>query len=345
MIRHRRAAAIFAFLVLPLIAGCGKQGALKPALAPDPASADRAAIESLAQSAPELDVSFTDDGGELLGEATAAAPTLGGQLAPAAAADSATIPIHWGRWRIPPGHPPTRTVEFITGPDADRALVKVNVKFDGLFFVDRTDDGILNPGHKPLKDQVTRFALFRKIWFHPDPASTDSVFGWRLIGVSPSEFTMIDPARQTVHLGSVTLTGERTHVTITDPSALLTLGRTSNLLPFFRSGENVKVEAAVTNSDMGFDPATFVFLHVPIGDHAFPGPRERVRIRMWDDGAHGDATAGDGVFTTIWTVQDLGIHHAAIDLINSRTLQNEHDDDYNSTAWGVPYVTYPSFLP
>ncbi len=259
--------------------------------------------------------------------------------------DPATLPVHWGRLRIPPGHPPLRVVEFLIPPGEGRALVKINVKYHGWFFVDRTDDALRNPGRKPLRDQMTRYALFRKVWLHEENAPADSVFGWRLVALSPSEFTMIDPARQTVDISSVTLTGARAHVTITDPSALLSLGRTDELLPLFRVGEEVKMEARVSNTDTGFDPATYVFLHVPIANGPFATPWQRARIRMHDDGTHGDAAAGDGVYTAMWSVANVGRHHIAVDAINSRTLQNETDDDYNSTMWGIPYRSYPALLP
>lgn len=348
MPRPIRAAAISLAFALPLLAGCSANNLAKPdAAAATTASANRAAIQALIESAPELDVLFTDDGGELLGEAPSATPAGSADgLAPAVTADSAaTLPVHWGRWRVLPHHPPVRTIEFMTPIESDRVLVKINVKFDGLLLVDRSDDGIRNPGRKPLRDQATRYALFRKIWFHPDRASIDSVFGWRLVAVSPSEFTMINPSRQTVSISKVELTGAATHVTITDPSALLSLHPVADPFPLFREGETVKVEAAVSNTGQGYVPPTFVFLHVPIGYHVFPGPRERRRLLMRDDGTHGDAVAGDGVYTAVWLVQDVGRHHLAVDVIDSRTLQNETDDDYNSTTWGVPYGAYPSFLP
>jgi len=349
MTRIHAAAATTSLLTLLALAGCGSDTPTEPAAAAANTAqlSDRAAIEALIADAPEFDATFTDDEGELLGEATTASAVTGGlQVAATDSSDmGATSPVHWGRLRRPHDQPPVRTVEFTLGPDGGRALVKVNVKFDGWFFVDRTDDGIRNPGKKPLQDQVTRYALFKKIWFCPDTTSTDSVYGWRLLAVSPSEFTMIDPAKQTVDITSVTFTGERSHVTITDPSALLSLRRTDPPLPHFRAGEEVKVEAAVTNTDTGFDPSTFVYLHVPISDRICPGPRERIRVRMWDNGRGGDAVAGDGVYTTIWTVRDRGLHHAAVDVINARTLQNETEDDYNSTTWGIPYAAFPSFLP
>ena len=46
-----------------------------------------------------------------------------------------------------------------------------------------------------------------------------------------------------------------------------------------------------------------------------------------------------------WTVASFRRHHIAVDVLDSRCLQNETDDDYNSTTWAVPYVAYPSYLP
>lgn len=338
MTQHRCLTAVLPLLSAICLSGCGSQGSTKPQEAQQ--SADRTAIDNMVATSPEFEVSF-DDGGELLGDGMT--PVAAGTQS-AQTESTAVLPVHWGRWRVPPNHPPVRTITFLTPPDGDRALVKVNVKYDGWFFVDLTDDGMRNPGKKPLRDQRTRYALFKKIWFHADSTSTDSVFGWRLVAVSPAEFIMIDPARQTVNIHSVTLTGERTHVTITDPATLLSLGHSTGLLPIFRAGENVKVEASITNADQGFVPATFVYLHAPISDRAFPGPLDWSRVLMHDDGTHGDATPGDGTFTATWTVRNLGRSHIAVDVLNSRCLQNETDDDYNSTTWGVPFASYPSFL-
>jgi hypothetical protein len=343
MIMRRCLAAAFPVLSILFLAGCSTNGSgtVKPAL--NQQSTNQAAIQGLIATAPEFAISFDDDG-ELLGDATTAMAAPSG--AQSAQTDSTAITaVHWGRWRIPPHHPPVRTVTFIIPPDSDSAFVKVNVKFDGFFLVDLTDDGVRNPGRKPLQDQKTRYALFKKIWFHPDSTSDDSVFGWRLAAVSPIDFEMIDPSRQTVTIHSVTLTGEKTHITITDPSALLSLGRRTGELPLFREGETVKVEAAVTNTDHGYSPPTFVYLHAPVEEHAFPGPHDWIRIFMYDDGTHGDVTASDGTFTAEWTVGNFWRHHIAVDVLNSRCLQNETNDDYNSTTWAIPYAAYPGFLP
>ena len=346
MSRRRFSAAPWV-LALTVFAGCGQNDPAGPKNAGnDPAAnADRSQIEALIESAPELDFTFTDDEGAAWGEATTASATTRTSLAPADShVTDAARPVFWARIRRPGDSPPVRTVEYLEPPADNKALVKIRVKFDGLFLVDRTDDGIRNPGKKPLRDELTRYALFRKVWFHWS-ADTESVFVWRLVAISPTEFRMTDPAKQTVEIESVTFDGPNTDLTITDPATLLRLRGDANRLPVFHGGEEVKVEAKVTNTDTGFDPPTFVFLHVPTSSALWPGPLDRRRIRMLDNGRNGDAVAGDGIFTAIWTVRDAGIHHAAIDVINSRTLQNETDDDYNSTTWGIPYVAIPSWVP
>lgn len=350
MIRQRATTLVLSLLAVLAAGGCSTQNPARPPLdaAASQMAADQTAIQDLVATSPEFDVAFTDDEGELLGEATSAtstgSSTTGTQVAATDSTVGATSPVFWGRRRIPADQPPTRSVEFLAPPDSGRALVKVTVHFNGWFYVDRTDDGIRNPGRKPLRDMVTRYALFRKIWFHPDSTSADSLFGWRLLAISPSRFSMTDPTRQTVNITSVTLSDANHTLTITEPGVLLKLRPGADpAIPFFRSGQTVKVEARVTNTDAGFLPSEFVYLHVPTVARAFPGPRDRARIRMWDNGQNGDATAGDGVYTVIWTVRDWGVHHAAVDIINARTLQDETDDDYNSTAWGIPYVSYPSF--
>ncbi len=339
----RRCFVVAALPVLSILSmeGCGSNGTVK-AIAPQ-ASPDRTAIETLIASAPEFALAF-DDGGDLPGTATTATAVTSG--AQSTTLDStAVLPVRWGRWRIPPHHPPVRTISFLTPPDSGQALVKVNVKFDGFFLVDTTDDGIRNPGKKPLRDQMTRYALFKKVWFHADSTSDDSLFGWRLIAVSPVEFAMIDPSKQTVTIHSVTLTGAQAHITITDPATLLSLRKNADgLLPLFREGETVKVEAAVTNTDHGYAPPTYVYLHAPISEHESGDAHNWIRILMYDDGTHGDVTAGDGTYTAEWTVRNFSRHHIAVDVLDSRCLQNETHDDYNSTAWAIPYATFPGFL-
>jgi hypothetical protein len=344
MRRHRFAAVLVIGWGI-WVAGCGGKN---PSLPESGAAADRAAIQRAIALAPELAVDFSDDAGELLGTAETAAPrgtSAGALLAPADShITTATSPIHWGRRRVPSDRPPTLSIEFVQPPDSGRALVRITVRFDGWLFVDRTDDGLRNPGKKPLRDQATRLAMFRKVWFHADSASADSFYGWRLVALSPAEFTLTQRSRQTVTIHSVTLMSPRGKTTVTDPAALFGMRDGVNPLPAFRFGETVKVEARVTNSDTGYRPSEFVYLHVPINQRLSPGPFDRVRMRMSDDGTNGDASAGDGVYTAQWSVQDVGRHHLAVDVLNARSLQNETEDDYNSTTWGILYESYPTLL-
>ncbi|MGE5177682.1 MAG: choice-of-anchor X domain-containing protein [Bacteroidota bacterium] len=339
MVRQRVAAVLIIAWGFWL-AGCGRNPSRPAANSAD----DQAALLRAVAASPELAMDFTDDAGELLGTAEPAiSSSAAGPLpAPADTGITATAPIHWGRRRVSDDRPPERIVELVFPPDSGRAVVRVTVRYDGWLFVDRTDDNLRNPGKKPLRDQATRIALFRKIWFHPDSSATDSVFGWRLVGVSPVRFTMIDPARQTVEIHSVTVTATEGTTTITDPGALLAVRTGTPRIPTVRLGETVTVTAAVTNTDHSYRPSSYVYLHVPSNTRPFPGPFDQVRILMHDDGTGGDAAAGDGVYTAQWKVQDVGRHHLAVDVLNARTLQTESGDDYNSTAWGIPYGSYPA---
>lgn len=341
MARHHLAPVfLVTFIALAWTAGCGQN----PAAPGAGSGEDRAQILRAVAAAPELAMDFSDDDGELLGTATPAAPTgtTGTVLAPADTILTATTPIHWGRRRIPRDRPPQRIVEFVLPPDSGRAIVRVTVRFDGWFFVDTTDDSLRNPGKKPLRDEAVCTALFRKIWFHPDSTARDSVFGWRLVALSPVHFHMTDPSRQTVEIRSVSVITPSGTTTISDPSAPLALRGTGATVPITKPGETVRVEAAITNTDHAYRPSEFVYIHVPINTRPFPGPFDRVRIRMHDDGTEGDRAANDGIYTVQWTVQDVGRHHVAVDVLNARTLQNETQDDYNATTWGVPYASYPA---
>ncbi|HTM00301.1 MAG TPA: choice-of-anchor X domain-containing protein [Candidatus Omnitrophota bacterium] len=338
MARHLVAVLVIAWGLW--MTGCGRN----PSGPAADQGADRAAILRAVAAAPELAVDFSDDAGELLGTAEPAASTTaqGPLLAPADTGITANAPIHWGRRRTPSDRPSERIVDFILPPDSGRAVVRVTVRFDGWLYVDRTDDGLRNPGKKPVRDQAVRTALFRKIWFHADSSSADSMFGWRLVALSPVEFSMIDPARQTVAIRSVTVTTPAGATTITDPTAFLSLRDGGPAVPSTMFGQAVKVEAEVTNTDRSYRPSEFVYLHVPINMRPFPGPFDRVRIRMRDDGSNGDLKAGDGIYTAQWTVQDVGRHHLAVDVLSARCLQTESGDDYNSTTWGIPYASYPA---
>lgn len=343
MARHPVARHRTALLVLACglwIAGCSRN----PSSPGAEQIGDRAAVLRAAAAAPELTVDFSDDAGELLGTAEPAVSSspAGPLLAPADTGITANAPIHWGRRRVPSDRPSRRIIEFILPPDSGRAVVRVTERFDGWFFVDRTDDGLRNPGKKPLRDQAVRTALFRKVWFRADSASTDSLFGWRLVALSPARFTMIDPAKQTVEIQSVTVTTPSGRIEVTDPVSLRSIRGGASGIPETLQGQTIKVEATVTNTDRTYRPSEFVYLHVPINARPFPGPFDHVRLRMRDDGQGGDAKAGDGIYTALWTVQDVGRHHLAVDVLSSRTLQTESGDDYNSTTWGLPYVSYPS---
>ena len=127
--------------------------------------------------------------------------------------------------------------------------------------------------------------------------------------------------------------GDGTVQEITDPAALY---QVADGLFTVAVGDPVTVTATVDNTTAsGLIPDTFLFAHL---DHR--------RTRMFDDGTHGDAIAGDGVFTAQVTVgPQRGRNRLVVDALDSLTLQNQNDDDYNANRWIVPLrVTKPSLV-
>ncbi len=222
----------------------------------------------------------------------------------------ATLPVAWGRRR---SGPPERTVTI--EQVGETAYVTVESQISGRLYVDRSDDGIRNPGAKSFAHTLHRFATFEH-----------DTSGWHLTAISPTNIEMADGDRQTLHIESVSATvGGEPVAEITDPGAELPL---PDGIPTLRPGDEVVVTAAVVH-DPGsiWVPDTFVFLHH--GDH---------RDRMVDDGSGADAVANDGVYTATYTIGTRpGRRLAVVDAIDSVSLQDETDDDYAAHGWAIPY--------
>lgn len=235
---------------------------------------------------------------------------------PSQAADGeATLPAGWGR-RLEGDPVRNHTIQII----GDTATVETVVDIDATLYVDTTFDGIKNPGAKPIEDIVYRYST----WMKEDGK-------WHITEVSPGEVTLSDPGRQTVFVTNVKVyVNDVLVLDVSDPSVKLDV---ETEIVHVSNGDAVTVEAAVINSSTsGLDPLTYVYCHPnrPVGG----------RDLMFDDGVNGgDRVADDGIWTYQYTV-DLaeGVHFAAVDALDSLCLQNETDDDYNSSAWGMPYV-------
>lgn len=236
-------------------------------------------------------------------------------LSPAAAQDTVPLVRRWGRRH---GAPVSKAVTVnVTG---DTAEVEAVVTFEGTFVLDRTPDSVANPTQKPLREQaVQRAKLARRA--EPDSAGRR----WQLVGLSPREWRMTDPAARTVRLTRVVVrVNNETRIDVTDPAELFAV---NNRIPRLGLGDSVSVFAEVGNTTgTGNVPPTFVFLHVY---HHGPDARGWVRIPM--------RQREDGVFVRHWIVRFAGRERMVVDAIDSRTFATDTDDDYRANGWGIPY--------
>lgn len=209
----------------------------------------------------------------------------------------------WGRKL---GDIPSRQITITI--EGETAQVYVWTELEGELLVDTTQDGQKNPGSKPIHDVREKYAEFVK-----------GDGEWKMVKISPAEFHLYAEEKQTVFITSVHVydTNGDVDLTITDPTELLDV---ETEIPVFEAGELVYVDVTVENSS-GYDwvPPHFVYLHYPGGRDLFYN------------------TGDDIHFQGSWVPYNPGVHHAAVDILNSNCLQNETEDDYDSGAWALPY--------
>ena len=246
----------------------------------------------------------------------ASAPLGSGVEAALTATGGDTAPTFWGRLRVVRGGP--RPVYHrdvtITG---DTARVEHDITFEGLLLVDTSADGMFNPTSKPLADRMTQHAVLVRDGARPH--------GWRVVALSPQEWTVVDPSRETVAVTDIQVYRNDTLlVEVTDPAALLDA---TNRIPRFRLGDTVRVAATVENtSGSGFTPASFVFLHVRHADRLSTSWR---RVPM--------AEQSDGTFERSWIVRRTGIDRFAVDALDAATLLLGTADNYRASEVAIPY--------
>lgn len=276
----------------------------------------------LAAEAEQLGAMVDSDFGAAGAAATAAAapvPASGGTplaAAPGSVAAGDTAPTFWGRLRVVPGGPRPIYHRDVT-IQGDTARVTHDITFDGVFLVDTSADGSFDPTAKPLADRMTQSAVLVR-----DAAAPH---GWRVVALSPQQWTVVDPARRTVAVTDVKVYRNDTLlVEVTDPAALLEATRR---IPRFHVGDTVTVVASVTNTTgSGFTPPTFVFLHVR---HADPAGTSWRRVAMTDN--------GDGTYRRAWVVRRTGIDRFVVDALDAATLLLGTADNYRASEVGIPY--------
>jgi len=270
----------------------------------------------LAAEQEQLGAMVDSDFGAAGATATDAAPTGAGPATDLAAGTADTAPTFWGRLRVVPGGPRPTYHRDVT-IQGDTARVEHDITFDGLLLVDTSADGVFNPTAKPLADRMTQQAVLVR----DDSRS----HGWRVLQLSPQDWTVVDASRQTVTVTDVKVYRNDTLlVEVTDPAALFDV---TSRVPRFRLGDTVKVVAAVTNTtNSGFTPPSFVYLHVR---HAAISGTSWRRLKMTDN--------GDGTYERSWIARRTGLDRFLVDALDSATLLEGTADNYRANEVGIPY--------
>lgn len=310
-------AVILSGLFIAALGGCGTGGIVSTTGVTD---AQREAILEAIDAEEFFTDSLTDTNEDEEAASEALSLSYSGALplaSLAAVGGTVELPDYW--WR---GQQDLleRTVDIHI--EDGTAYVTVVCDVTGTFFiVDKVDDVLVAWG-KPYENLITRHALFN-----------ERSWGWVLTALSPVEFASAEPVDDTVAIEA--LRAYSGSVLIWEASDTATLFSVPEEIPTFSPGDEVRIEAQVTNiSTAGWTPGEFVFLHRP--GHSITG--RRTRDIMFDDGTNGDTAAGDGIYTRTYTIGPCpGRHFAAVDTIDAGTFA-ELEYPVNSMAWGMPYI-------
>jgi len=216
--------------------------------------------------------------------------------------DAATPPVGW--YRAFTYGAPEIWVHFSDPTNAD---VLVNYYLQGTMYVDRTQDGIWNPGAKEFALTYIKGGRFVK--------QGDE---WVLTHITPGEFRLTNEEDQTVEIVSVKIESTGFSRTYTDPEEMIPLGDLSH----FQPGDEVTVTVTATNSSTaGWVPECFAYIH-----------HDKLRDPMTYD-------SDTETFVKEYTIgNDERVHHGCVDVLDAQTLMTESGDDYNGSAWAMPYL-------
>jgi hypothetical protein len=213
--------------------------------------------------------------------------------------DEATPPVGWFR-AFTYGAPEV----WVHFPDPMNAEVLVHYYFTGTMYVDRIHDGIWNPGSKEFALTFIKEGRFVK--------QNDE---WVLTHITPGEFRLTE-GDQTVEIETVKIESTNFNRTYADPTEMIPLED----LPHFQPGDEVTVTVTATNESDDWTPECFAYIH-----------HDKERDPMTYDGE-------TETYIKTYTIgNEERVHHGCADVLDAQTLMTESGDDYNGSAWAIPY--------
>ena len=212
-------------------------------------------------------------------------------------------------------------------PEAGICTVTVTHNLYANFYIDVVHDLVIDPGMKTIEALRLRRVIVERTG---NPSATPHG-GWTIQSITPAEFSLLNSADQEVFIESMKLyRGAELLLDCTSPDQFFDIED----LPELSEGELVKLEVTVLHTNPQYEPPYFVFVHGPCP--TWP------RHLMYDDGNFGDATAGDGIYTYEWYVEDSFIYYhkwrIAADIIDADTMADQVEEDYDSGAWCIPVI-------
>ncbi len=219
--------------------------------------------------------------------------------------------------------------EIVISGDVEAGVCTVTVDRNlyANFYVDVVHDLVVNPGVKTIECLRERRIIVERT----GDSSSAPHGGWTIESITPAEFSLIDSSEQEVFIESMKLyRGEEVLLDCTSPNQFIDIEN----IPELSEGELVKLEVTVLHTNPLYEPPYFVYVHGPCP--TWP------RHLMYDDGNFGDVTAGDGIYTYEWYVEDSFIYYhkwrIAADVIDSDTMEDQVEEDYDSGAWCFPVI-------
>ncbi|MBD3370023.1 hypothetical protein GF402_06645 [Candidatus Fermentibacteria bacterium] len=214
------------------------------------------------------------------------------------------------------------TVLLENDPSMGVCTVAVTHPLQGHLNIDVVHDGQIDPSQKPMSELRSRRVIVQKTG-----DTSNRYGGWELTHITPAEYALDSGDVQEVFVKSFTVYREGEQIWQTTSSEeFFSVG---DGLPDVDESDLVRVEVEVTHTNPVYEPAQFVFVHGPCPVWQ--------RHPLNDDGLYGDVTPGDGVYSYEWYAENTeDLPFVAADVIDTETMNDEEQDDYDAGAWAMP---------